>query len=764
MPTPEPFEGVVGRTIESSSPWWPPLPSAPAGAPNVVIVLLDDVGYAQFGCYGSDIATPTFDRLAGAGLRYSNFHTTALCSPTRAALLTGRNHHTNGMGRIVELATGFPGYDATVPKTNGMLSEILLGEGYSTFAVGKWHLAPAGEMAMGGPKDRWPLGRGFERFYGFLGGETDQYHPDLVYDNHQIDPPSTPPEGYHLTEDLAGKAISFMTDLRAVSPAKPFLLWFAPGACHAPHHVPREYADRYTGMFDQGWDRWREEVFERQVRSGLLPAGTELSERPSWVPGWETLGEDERRLYSRMMEVYAGFLTHTDEQACRVVNFIEQLGELENTIVVVMSDNGASAEGGPKGSFNELYFFNFEPEDLAENLARIDDLGGPRAYNHYPWGWAWAGNTPLKRWKRETHEGGVCDPLIVHWPARLGRPGETRHQYVHAVDLLPTLLDVIGIEPPEEIAGARQSPIEGVSFAETLTDGAVRSRHITQYYEMLGSRALYHDGWKAVVFRPLALVRYTPEDDPDRSFEDDDWELYHVAEDFSEIRDLAAERPEKLAELVELWWSEAERYQALPVTNKVTVGADRRYRRNRYEFLPGIGAIPQIVAPNLSDREWVIRAELLVPAESDGAEAGASGTIVAHGSHAGGYIAYVDGGRLHFHYNHLGSTLTTIAAEVALPPGPVEARVAFTPTGAFAGDVELYYGDVPVGAGHVPRTALVTLGMQGFTVGYQRGSAISPRYEGRRPFTAGALVKVVVEAGPRRGRAPAEDRVGLGSQ
>jgi arylsulfatase len=352
LPTEEEFEGVVGRTLEDSTPWWPPLPSAPAGAPNVVLVLLDDVGYAQFGCYGSDIATPAFDGLAADGLRYSNFHTTALCSPTRAALITGRNHHTNGMGRIVEMATGFPGYDAVVPKSSGFLSEILLQAGYSTFAVGKWHLAPAPDMAMGGSKERWPLGRGFERFYGFLGGETDQFHPDLVYDNHQVPPPRTPAEGYHLTEDLVDHATLFIKDLRAVSPERPFLLWFAPGACHAPHQAPRDYIERYRGHFDQGWDRWREEVFDRQVASGLLPPGTRLSERPRWVPAWDSLSTEQRRLYARMMEVYAGFLTHTDAQVGRLLEFIESIGELDDTLVLVMSDNGASAEGGPGGSFN----------------------------------------------------------------------------------------------------------------------------------------------------------------------------------------------------------------------------------------------------------------------------------------------------------------------------------------------------------------------------------------------------------------------------
>ena len=441
MPTEEPYQGVVGRTLEDSVPWWPPLPRAPEGAPNVVVVLLDDVGYAQFGCYGSDIATPTFDRLAAGGLRYSNFHTTALCSPTRAALLTGRNHHTNGMGRIVEIAGGFPGYDAHVPRSSGFLSEILLGQGYATFAVGKWHLAPAGEMTMGSPRDKWPLGRGFERFYGFLGGETDQYHPDLVHDNHQVEPPRSPEEGYHLTEDLADTAIRYITDLRAVSPEKPFLLWFAPGACHAPHHAPREYIDRYRGRFDKGWDAWRDEVYARQLATGLLPPGTKLSERPRWVQAWDSLSDDERRLYARMMEVYAGFLEHTDAQVGRVLELLASLGETDRTLVLVMSDNGASAEGGPRGSFNEMYFFNFEPESLEENLRRIELLGGPGAHNHYPWGWAWAGNTPLKRWKRETHEGGVCDPLIVCWPERLGSPGGTRHQYVHAIDVMPTNSD-----------------------------------------------------------------------------------------------------------------------------------------------------------------------------------------------------------------------------------------------------------------------------------------------------------------------------------
>jgi arylsulfatase len=758
VPFDQPYEGVVGRTLEESASWWPPLDTGPQGAPNIVVVLLDDVGYAQFGCYGSDIATPTFDDLAAGGLRFSNFHTTALCSPTRAALLTGRNHHTNGMGRIVEFASGFPGYDAHVPKDSGFLSEILRGVGYATYAVGKWHLAPAGEMTMGSPRDKWPLGRGFDRFYGFMGGETDQYHPDLVHDNHQIDPPRRAEDGYHLTEDMVDHAIGYLSDLRATSAERPFFLWFAPGACHAPHQVPAPWIDPYRGQFDHGWDAWRDEVYARQVASGLLPAGTRLSDRPHWVAPWDSLTADERRLYARMMEVYAGFLTHTDAQVGRLLAFLESLGETDNTLVIVMSDNGASAEGGPRGSFNEMYFFNFEPESLEENLTRIDLLGGPDAHNHYPWGWAWAGNTPLKRWKRETHEGGVCDPLIVSWPARLAADATTRHQYVHAIDVLPTILDLLDIGAPSTINGVAQRPIEGVSFAAVLDDATAPTAHVTQYYEMLGSRALYHDGWKAVVFHPMAGIAYDGSD-PNRPFDEDDWELYHVAEDFSETVDLAADQPGKLKELVELWWSEAERYQVLPLTNRPGRGGDRRYRRERYEFRPGIGSLPEAVAPNLRNRGWRLFADLVVPA------GGVEGVIACHGGVAGGWSAYVAGGRLHYCSNFLGAEITTVSAEVALPPGPVTARVEFTPTGQFQGDVDLYYGDVPVGQGHVARTTPVTFGMVGFTVGYQRGGAVAPAYHGRFDITAGALERVVIEADGRAYRNPeAEDRAGMAIQ
>ncbi len=754
------FGGVIGRTYEDSTPWWPDLPSAPNGAPNVVMVLLDDVGYAQFGCYGSDIETPTFDRLAKSGLRYSSFHTTALCSPTRACLLTGRNHHSNGMARIVEMSAGFPGYDATIPKANGFLSEVLVRNGYSTFAVGKWHLTPATETTMGSPRERWPLGRGFERFYGFLAGETDQFHPDLVYDNHQVDPPATPEDGYHLSEDLADKAILFIDDLRNVTPAKPFFLYLTPGACHAPHQAPAAFIEKYRGRFDHGWDAWREEVFARQLASGLLPEGTKLSDRPSWIPAWDSCSPDERRLYARMMEVYAAFLDHTDHCVGRVLDRIAELGELDNTVVLIMSDNGASAEGGPRGSFNEMYFFNFEPESLDENLRRIDDLGSPRAYNHYPWGWAWAGNTPLKRWKRETHEGGVTDPLIVHWPARLGSPGQVRHQYVHAIDVMPTLLEAIGIEPPTEIDGIEQRPLEGVSFAHTLADGAAPTKHVTQYYEMFGSRALYHDGWKAVAFHPMPAINYGDGRDPHAPFDADEWELYHVAEDLSEVDDLAADNAEKLKEMIELWWDEAERYQALPLNNQPGRHGDRRYRRDRYVFQPGTGSLPEVVAPNLRNRGFHMVAELHVPEGT-----AVDGVIACHGGPAGGYALYAKGNRIHYVNNLLGAEITTISASIELPAGAVRARAVFTPTGRFEGDLALYYDDVPVGEGHIARTTPISYGVEGFSVGYQRGAPVSPDYEGHFAFTPGVLRRVIVEGVGDRYRDPAgEQRAALAQQ
>ncbi|MDZ4278326.1 MAG: arylsulfatase, partial [Dehalococcoidia bacterium] len=427
------FGGVIGRYRNESTPWWPQPARPPDGAPNVLIVLLDDVGFAQLGCFGSDIDTPVLDGLAANGLRYNNFHTTALCSPTRACVLTGRNHHSAGMGRLVELPTGFPGYTGRIPTSCGFLSEMLLPHAYAAYAVGKWHLTPDDEWHLGATRERWPLGRGFERFYGFFGGETNQFAPALFYDNHCVPAPRTWEEGYHLTEDLAGRAIEFVGDLKAGDPGKPFFLYFCTGACHSPLQAPRDSIERYRGRFDQGWDRWREQTLERQRASGLLQEGAELSPRPDWVPAWDSLPADEQRLYARYQECFAGYLSHADHHIGRLLAFLSELGELDNTLVFVLSDNGASSEGGPQGSLNDVRPWNLAGSTVEEGLRRIDEIGGPFVHNNYPWGWTVAGNTPFRRWTRETHEGGVADPLLVHWPRGIAARGELRSQYVHAI-------------------------------------------------------------------------------------------------------------------------------------------------------------------------------------------------------------------------------------------------------------------------------------------------------------------------------------------
>ena len=482
-PSDKAFPGVIGRTADESTPAWPAPVRAPKGAPNVLFIVLDDTGFGQLGCYGSPIATPNLDRVAERGLLYNNMHTTALCSPSRSCVITGRNHHSNAMACITEMATGYPGYNGLVPFENGFLSEMLLGHGYSTYMIGKWHLIPSSQETAAGPYDRWPLGRGFERYYGFLGGDTSQWDPDLIYDNHQVEPPKSAEEGYTLNEDLADRAIQFISDAKQVDPDKPFYLHFCTGAAHAPHHVPKEWADRYKGAFDDGWDAYREKVFARQKELGIIPADAELSRHDPDVPAWESLSDEQRRLYARMMEVFAGFLSHTDHHIGRVLDHLESIGELENTLIMVISDNGASAEGGPTGTTNEAQFFNNAQEPFQESLAAIDEIGGPKHFNHYPWGWTFAGNTPFRRWKRETYRGGTCDPFIVSWPNGIKASGEgpraVRAHHRHGPDRARCARDRAARVDPRRVAvtaawGELRGHLRGSGGGQPAHDAVLR--------------------------------------------------------------------------------------------------------------------------------------------------------------------------------------------------------------------------------------------------------------------------------------------------
>ena len=736
-----PFTGRIGRTYATSEAAWPMPPKARAGAPNVLVFLLDDVGFAQLGCFGSDIRTPNFDRLAANGLRYRDFHTTAICSPTRACLMTGRNHHSNGVGIIQEMATGFPGYNGMVPKENGFISEMLLAQGYATFGIGKWHLTLAGEYASGASKARWPLSRGFERFYGFIGGKTSQWSPTLIHDSHYIPPPFTGDESYHLNADLADRAIEYMVDLRTVAPSKPFFMYYCLGAGHAPHQVERAWIETYRGRFDMGWDKWREEVFARQLKTGIVPPGTKLCGRPDQVKAWDSLPENAKKLYARQMEVFAAFLTQTDHHIGRVIDHLERMGELDNTLIMLASDNGASAEGGEHGSFNECQFPNRVEPGIEDNLKRLDQWGGIKSFTNYAWGWAWAGNTPLRRWKRYLHQGGMSDPLIVHWPKGIQARGEVRGQYAHVVDITPTLLDALGLQAPQVLNGITQTPLEGTSFAHTFNDPAAQSAKQVQYYEMIGSRAIWADGWKAVVEQPQG--DFMTEEMLDKQ----KWELYHVAEDFSESNDLAATHPEKLKALIERWWIEAGKYNVLPLDSRMQLRMGERKpstvsQGNRHVYYPGMAPQFEYTAVNLKNRSHAIVAEVEMP------DGGAEGVLLAHGSWFAGYSLYIKDARLNYVHNYLGLEEHRITATEPVPAGKVSLSFVFTRTGEHRGRGALFYNHRQVGQGDIPRMipAVIETSGEGLCCGYDSGVPVTPDYMSPFRFT-GKLARVVVTTG-----------------
>jgi arylsulfatase A-like enzyme len=753
------FPGVSGRTADQSEPAWPEPLRAKEGAPNVLFIVLDDTGFGQLGCYGSPIKTPNLNSLAEGGLVYSNMHTTALCSPTRTCILTGRNHHSNNMACITEGSTGYPGYNGYIPFENGFLSEMLQQHGYNTYAVGKWHLTPADQISAAGPYDRWPLGRGFERFYGFLGGETHQYYPELVYDNHPAPPPRTPEEGYTLNEDLADKAIQFIADAKQVAPNKPFFMYFCTGAMHAPHHVPKEWADKYKGKFDDGWEAYREKTFARQKELGIVPKDAELSRHDPDVRPWEECSPEEKKLYARMMEVFAGFLEHTDYHIGRLLQFLKDVGEFENTLIMVISDNGASSEGGPTGSVNENLFFNNVPESLEENLAALDKLGGPETFNHYAWGWTWAGDTPFRRWKRETYRGGISDPFIVHWPGGIKPRDEVRTQYAHAIDMLPTVLDCLGIEPPTVIKGVTQAPIEGVSFAHTFGDADAPGKRYTQYFEMMGHRSIYHDGWRAVCPWPgpsfAEAGKSFGEPIPAEKLAELDargWELYHIEKDWTESHDVAEENRAKLIEMIAAWYVEAGKYNVLPIDARGVLRlADERPQiaadRTRYTYYPGTQGVPSNAAVRVLNRPHSITADVEIPA------GGAEGILLAHGGIDSGYSFYMKGGKLHWVHNYVSRTRYHVESVENVPEGRHKLRFEFEVTGkpdvakgrGTPGRAQLYIDRKLVGQAEVPVTTPLALGLtSGVTCGSAPGAPVTPDYQPPFEFT-GKIYSVTVD-------------------
>ncbi len=760
--TPEPPKGYKGDMklyVTESTPDWAPYirKKAPEGAPNILFILYDDTGLATWSPYGGRISMPTLDKLAADGLTYTQWHTVALCSPTRSCILTGRNHNLNGMGSITEGANGFPGYSSHIPEQAATIADILRDNGWSTFWIGKDHNVPETDLSSGANKMQWPLQQGFDRFYGFIGGETNQWYPDLVQDNHYIEPPYTPEQGYHLSKDLADQAINMLSDQKQANPSKPWFMWFCPGANHAPHQAPQEYIDKYKGKFDDGYDAYRAWVLPRMIAKGVLPKDTKLTDfnfmpesqaNPGdFVRPWNTLNPDEKRLFSKLCEVFAGFSEYTDVQVGRIIDHLKKTGQYENTIILYGADNGASGEGSPNGSVNENKFFNGYPDALSENMKLIDKLGGPDTYEHYPTGWAAAFSTPFKMFKRySNYSGGTCDPLVICWPKGIKARGEIRNQYHHAVDIVPTILEICGLQFPTVYKGVPQWPLSGVSMRYTFdaTPDTPTQKHI-QYYAMLGTRAIWQDGWKAVaVHAPLTGVG---------NLDKDQWELYHVDVDRSESKDLAKENPEKLEALKKLWFEEANRNFVLPIDDRsalVQANIERpseEPERDSYTYYPHASAVPEAVAVNIRGRSYKIIANIEI------ADPNASGVIFAHGSRFGGHSLFIKDHRLYYVYNFLGIKPEQQLVSGELKPGKYTVGMEFTREKAgehheSIGTAKLYVNDKMVAQG--PMRAQVgkfTLVGDGLCVGWDSGDPVSDQYKSPGTFKGGIVDFVTVSTG-----------------
>ncbi|TWT42430.1 Arylsulfatase [Thalassoglobus neptunius] len=755
--SPAEFKGEIKTDIRDSKPDWAPFTpkKAPEDAPNILFVLYDDTGLAAWSPYGGGINMPTLDKLAANGLTYTNWHTTVLCSPTRSTLLTGRNHHLNGMAGITETASGFPGSNGHIPKACATIGEILQDGGYSTFWVGKNHNVPEQDVASGASRDRWPLNMGFDRFYGFLGGETNQWYPDLTEDNRFIEPPATPEEGYHLSKDLADQAIKMVKDHRSSNPSRPWYMWYCPGANHAPHHAPEEYIAKYKGKFDDGYEAYREVVLARMIDKGILPEDTELTPMNPLPDGvadpadavrpWESLSADEKKLFSKMMEVFAGFSEYTDAQVGRVIDYLEETGQLENTTVIYAADNGTSGEGSPNGSVNENKFFNGFPDTIEENLKYIDVLGGPDTYNHFPTGWAMATSAPFRMFKRYSqYAGGTVDPLVISWPKGIKARGEVRHQYHHSVDIVPTILEITGLEMPEVYNGVKQYPLSGKSMVYTFDSkpNAPTNRHV-QYYTMFGTRGLWKDGWMiSSLHAPFSNTG---------NYENDEWELYHVAEDRAQSKNLADQHPEKVKELVAAYFEEAKKNLVLPIDDRspsellTTPRPTNEPPSNRHVYYPGTSAIPEGVAANIRGRSYKILANVEIT------DADASGVLFAHGSRFGGHSLFLKDKKLHYVYNFLGIKPEQHFVSKELAPGKYTLGVEFNREksgehGEHLGTAKLYVNDQVVDSGKMKtQPAKFTLSGDGMCIGWDSADAVTERYEAPARFQGGKIQAVAVD-------------------
>jgi arylsulfatase A-like enzyme len=754
---PKRFGGSIDLDIRNSTPDWSPYVAekAPEGAPNVLVILYDDTGQAAWSPYGGRVEMPTLQRLADNGLTYTQWHTTALCGPTRSCFLTGRTHHQNGFATIAESATGFPGNNTHIPMENAFCAEVLRQAGWGTFWVGKNHNVPVDEFDIGASKRNWPLARGFDRFYGFIGGETNQWYPDLAEDNHFVDQPYLPEDGYHLSKDLADKAIAYISDLKQSQPDKPFYMFYCPGANHAPHHAPREYIDKYKGRFDDGYEAYREWVVERMKAKGVIPQDTELSPLNPMPEGttspadmvrpWDTLSDEEKALFARMAEVYAAYSEYTDVETGRLIAYLEETGQLDNTLIFYAADNGASGEGSPDGSVNENNFFNGWPDSIEQNIKMLDQLGSPDTYNHYPTGWAVAFSTPYRMFKRYSYQGGVCDPLIVHWPKGIKAKGEVRDQYHHAIDIVPTILEACGVEMPDVVLGYEQTPLPGEAMNYSFDDAKTPTTKTIQYYEMLGTRALWKDGWKVV-------AEHGPMPANIGHFDKDKWQLFHTDVDRAEAHDLAAEHPDKVAHLVSLWFNEAGKYDVLPLSD-LGILDYLKYEFQApvppdgiYTYYPGTSEVPERSAAAVRGRSWKILGEVEV---RDGCE----GVIIAQGSRFGGYSLFVKDGKLHYVNNFIGIPPEQhLVSEQSVTAGRHLLGVSFDKEstgerGESHGTARLWIDDRPVAEAPLrTQPGHFALCGEGLCVGRDGGDAVSKEYAGSPfPFTGGRVVKVTID-------------------